>query len=460
MWVSYLKIALIIGDVVSENLYVVVGLGITGVSCVKYLLQQGISVAVTDSRASPPALAEFRKQYPDVPVTTGQLDESLLAKASKIVISPGVSSHESAILKQHDRGVPVVGDIELFAEVVASPVIAITGTNAKSTVTTLVGEMATHANVKVQVGGNLGKPALALLTTPQAELFVLELSSFQLETTYSLKPSVATLLNVTPDHMDRYADLPSYCAAKQRIYLGCHTAVCNRDDAVTDCLNDSIQRKLYFTLKEPNENEFGLLTKQHDLFLAFERTPLISVNELPILGRHYQANALASLALGYAYGLPMSSMLDTLRTFRGLPHRCQLVRERNDVRWYNDSKGTNVGAALAAIEGLGAVIEGKLILIAGGIGKNADFSPLVPAIKQYVKTVLLIGEAAPILEKTIGKNARVYFANNMQEAIRMADQESAPGDSILLSPACASFDMFNHFEHRGTVFTELVQGLT
>jgi UDP-N-acetylmuramoylalanine--D-glutamate ligase len=444
---------------VSRDLNVIVGLGATGISCARYLQQCGMPFAVTDSRSNPPNLAEFKALFPDVLLSISKLDKALLDRAKQLIVSPGVSLQEPAIAEQIAQGVSAVGDIELFAHVAGAPIIAITGTNAKSTVTTLVGEMIEAAGRQVQVGGNLGVPALDLLTTPRPELFVLELSSFQLETTYSLAPTVATVLNVSPDHMDRYGSLEQYCLAKQRVYQNCQVAVCNRDDPLTFCHDSASSKVLYFTLNEPGENEFGLLKKGSDSYLAFQDQILMPVNDLPILGRHYQANALAALAIGYGVGLPFEPMLKTLVAFKGLPHRCQLVREMNGIRWYNDSKGTNVGATLAAIEGLGAVIKGKLVLIAGGVGKNADFSSLVPAIEKYVKTIILIGEAAPILADAIGDRVDIQFANSMDEAVAIANHVAQPADSVLLSPACASFDMFNNFEHRGDVFAESVREL-
>lgn len=443
----------------SQDLHVVVGLGVTGLSCVRYLKKKGVNIAVVDSRNNPPGLTEFMQHYSDVPVVLGALDDTLLDKASVLIVSPGLSLQVPVIQRQIARGVPVIGDIELFATAVKAPVIGITGTNAKSTVTTLVGEMAKTAGLDVQVGGNLGVPALDLLAAHSPELFVLELSSFQLETTYSLAPQVACILNVTPDHMDRYASVEEYCQAKQRIYEACQVAVCNRDDPQTDCGNQFINRKLQFTLNVPGKNEFGLIKKSNDTYLAYEQELLMPVRELPILGRHYQANALAALAIGYGFGLQMEPMLQTLREFKGLPHRCQLVRERKGVRWYNDSKGTNVGATNAAIEGLGSEIEGKLVLIAGGLGKNADFSPLVSPLEKYARTVVLIGEAAPILAKVMENRVNVQRAKDMEEAVLICERLAQPGDSVLLSPACASWDMFKNFEHRGDVFTKLVQGL-
>jgi UDP-N-acetylmuramoylalanine--D-glutamate ligase len=439
----------------ADHLHLIVGLGLTGVSCARYLRKQGIPFAIADSRANPPNLADIQQEFPDVTISLGKFDKALFQQASTLVVSPGISLKEPYIAEQIEKGKTVIGDIELFAQAAQAPIIAITGTNAKSTVTTLVGIMAENAGVKVQVGGNLGVPALDLLT-PDAELYVLELSSFQLETTHSLAPHVATVLNVTPDHMDRYEGFEDYRLAKYRIYSDCLVAVCNHDDPNTDCGEQYAQRKLFFTLNEPKKDEFGLIRKNNEVYLAFENQALLSIRELPILGRHYQANALAALALGYGYGLSFEPMLKTLREFKGLPHRCQLVRERNGVRWYNDSKGTNVGATLAAIEGLGSEIEGKLILIAGGVGKNADFATLVPAIEKYVKSVVLIGESASDIANVLGDCVAIEFANSMDDAVTISSQLSVARDSVLLSPACASFDMFKNFEHRGDVFTERV----
>lgn len=443
----------------TSNLHVIVGLGVTGLSCARYLKDRGIPIAVTDTRPNPPHLADFQKTYPDVPVALGGLDKSLLEKAANIILSPGIALREKVIAEQVKRGVPVIGDIELFAQALNVPVIAITGTNAKSTVTTLVGKMAETAGFNVQVGGNLGIPALDLLTSnPKTDLFVLELSSFQLETTFSLKPQVATVLNVTPDHMDRYNDLTEYQQAKHRIYRHCHAAVCNLDDSLTYPASPML-RKLFFTLNQPHKDQFGLITKGSDTYLAFEGNALLAVDELPVIGKHYQANALASLAIGYGFGLSFAPMLNVLREFKGLPHRCQLVRERNGVRWYNDSKGTNVGATQAAIDGLGREIKGKLILIAGGLGKNADFSPLVPIMEKYARHVVLIGEAAKELADVIGNRIPTSFSLTMDEAVQKAADVAKPDDSVLLSPACASYDMFKNFEHRGQVFTEIVEKL-
>lgn len=447
---------------VQQDLHVVVGLGVTGLSCIRYLHQQQIPVAVTDTRSQPPGLEELKTNYPDIEVAVGGLSEALLSKAQTLVLSPGLSLRTPSIAAQIAQGKPVIGDIELFARAVKGPVLSITGSNAKSTVTTLVGLMVKASGLTARVGGNLGVPALDLLLQQPNQpnpIYILELSSFQLETTYSLHSQVAAVLNVTPDHMDRYRDLNEYADTKRRIYQHCQIAVCNRDDPLTECGYHFKQRRFYFTLQEPVQNEFGLREKNKDTYLAFENENLMPVTELPIRGRHYQANALAALAIGHSVGLPMEKMLAVLREFKGLAHRCQLVCELNGIAWYNDSKGTNVGATLAAIEGLGKEITGKLILIAGGVGKGADFSSLKPAVSQYVRTALLMGEARSILAETFQESCEVIVVADMAEAVQRAAQKAHPGDCVLLSPACASYDMFRHFEHRGEVFMELVRGL-
>lgn len=440
-----------------SGLHVIIGLGATGLSCARFLHARHIPIAVTDTRAHPPQYDLFEQLCPDVPVAFGGLDEAMLAQASCIVISPGMALREPVIARFVKQGVPVVGDIELFARAVTVPVIAITGTNAKSTVTTLVGKMAEEAGYTVQVGGNLGVPALELLKQhPDTNLYVLELSSFQLETTRSLKPAVACVLNITPDHMDRYDSVDEYKQAKHQVYLNSKTVVCNRDDALTDTKH---KNKISFTLNKPGKKEFGLLQNDGQTYFAFEEQCLMPVNDLPARGRHDQANALAALAIGYGFGLPFAPMLKVLREFKGLPHRCQFVRELDGVRWYNDSKGTNVGATQAAMQGLGGVIDGKLVLIAGGVGKNADFSTMLPIIEQTTRHVVLIGEVAKELAALIGDRVSTSFANSMEEAVQQARQAAKSGDSVLLSPACASFDMFKNYEHRGDVFTEIVKGV-
>lgn len=443
----------------SDSLHVIVGLGETGLSCARFLKSRGIPFAVADTRLEPPHLDQFFSLYEGVPTSFGPLDAGFLKKAARIVLSPGVSQRTPVIAELRQQGIPVIGDIELFAEAVDAPVIAITGTNAKSTVTTLVGLMMKAAGLSTEVGGNLGVPALDLLHPTKTDVYVLELSSFQLETTYTLKPKVATVLNITPDHMDRYLSIADYKEAKQRVYQHCQIAICNRDDANTNCDADKVNTKTYFTVEAPKAGEFGLTTQAGVTYLSYSDELLMPVTELPIMGKHYQANALSAMAIAHGFGLGFEPILQVLREFTGLPHRCQFIRELDGVSWINDSKGTNVGATLAAIQGLGSDLSGKLVIVMGGVGKNADFSGLAPVIQRYARHVVLIGEAAPELACVLSPVVSLSFAETIELAILQARQAAVPGDGVLLSPACASFDMFKNYEHRGQVFMEIVRGL-
>lgn len=443
------------GLIQREGLRVVVGLGKTGLSCVRYLRQLGYKVAVNDTRTNPPNLAELHAEFPDVEVSLGQLDEPLLLTAHEIITSPGISIQEPALLSAHNTGISIIGDIELFCRAVDKPIVAITGSNAKSTVTTLVGLMAQNAGVKVAVGGNLGTPVLELLNE-DAELYVLELSSFQLETTHSLRAAAATVLNISEDHMDRYANLMAYHKAKHRIYRNCHFYVTNRQDMLTTPLLPDMIPHTSFGLDTPDLRSYGIIKEQGKSYLAKGQTKLLDTSEMAIFGEHNMANALAALALGEAVNLPMDAMLHTLKTFTGLAHRCQLVATQQGIAWYNDSKGTNVGATLAAINGLGAAISGKVILIAGGVGKGQDFSPLSAALAQYGKAVLLMGEDAPKIDQAVQADIAKIYVSDLNHAVKTAQQLTQAGDVVLLSPACASFDMFKHYEDRGQQFVESV----
>ena len=443
-----------------QNLKVIVGLGKTGLSCVRYLVKQGFPVTVTDSRLEPPGLNELKMEFPQVPISLGGFDRDLLNQAQEMIVSPGIPLYEPTIAKAIKHGIPAVGDIELFARHVKAPIVGITGTNGKSTVTALVGEMAQNAGLRVGVGGNLGTPALDLITATESDLYVLELSSFQLETTHSLQTTTATVLNITPDHMDRYHDFAAYVAAKQRIYQQhCRIPVINRDDPVSYSGLANRNNAISFGMNEPKSGEFGLRVQDNKTYLAFGDKNLLDASAMMIKGRHQMANALAALALGSAIQLPLPTMLETLKTFKGLAHRCQWVRKINAVDWYNDSKGTNVTSSLAGIEGLGSTIDGKLILIAGGLGKQQDFSPLHDAVAKNVRTVILIGQDAKIIAAALEGANKIIFAKSLAEAVTIAKREAQAGDAVLLSPACASFDMFNNFEHRGEVFMELVRNL-
>lgn len=442
-----------------EGLRVVVGLGKTGMSCVRYLRRQGYRVAVNDTRDHPPGLDELHREFPEVTTSLGKLDEALLLQAQEIIASPGISIQEPALRAAREKsGIPVIGDIELFCRDAAAPIVAITGSNAKSTVTTLVGLMAENAGIRVGVGGNLGTPVLELLS-PDNQLYVLELSSFQLETTHSLHAAAAVILNVSEDHMDRYKNMQEYCRAKQRIFRNCEFYITNRQDNLTVPEVAENVRNSSFGIDAPGPDSWGIIRESGEAWLAHGQEKLMPSREMMIFGEHNMANALAAIALGSAVGLPMPVMLRTLREFPGLPHRCRLVTRQRGIGWYDDSKGTNVGATLAALEGLGPVLSGKIILIAGGQGKGQDFSPLAPALRRYGKVVILIGEDAGIISMALAPETDRRWASSMSEAVGMAASLAQAGDAVLLSPACASFDMFKNYEDRGNCFVAAVKAL-
>lgn len=437
---------------------VVIGLGPTGLACVRHLIKRGLPVAVTDNREKPPCLERLKHIYPDIEVVTGEFSKALINRAEQIVVSPGVSCKELFIATKMKKEIPVVGDIELFARENKVPVLAITGSNGKTTVTTMLGQMIEKSGHKVEVCGNIGQQVLALLDKPKPDYYVMELSSFQLETTRSLKPKAAVILNVTPDHMDRYDDISGYMKAKQNIYHDCDIAVVNADEPeIWKSLE--LNNILPFSLQEPRDNEFGLRDKANETYLAHGATLLLPVKKLALQGQHHYQNALATLAMGSAIGLPMKAMLSVLQTFEGIPHRCQMVAEKKGIRWINDSKGTNAGASVAAIQSVGLSQTGKLLLIAGGDAKQADLSSLREPVSQFVEQVYLFGQDADALQKVLDGVATCHRVASLEEAVSKAAMEATQGDTVLLSPACASFDMFDGYEHRGRTFIKLVSAL-
>jgi len=436
----------------------IVGLGKTGLSVARYLMRQGMRVAIADSRSEPPGLAELQREYADVAVFLGAFDDAVFAQADMLVVSPGVPLSTPQVAAAQARGVPVVGDIELFARAVEAPVVAITGSNGKSTVTTLVGEMLRAAGWHVGVGGNLGTPALDLLD-PACQAYVLELSSFQLETTHSLKPAVGVVLNVSPDHMDRYPDIDAYAAAKARVLQDAELAIRNADDPRVMAMPGG--RAWTFTLGAPaDEQTFGVCERQGREWLCRGEEPLLVVDEVLIPGSHNRANALAALAVGTALGLDNGVMCEVLRRFPGLPHRCEFVGEVAGVRWYNDSKATNVGAALAALRGLhrpGG--EARAVIILGGDCKEGDFAPLREALAECARGVVLIGRDREAIRPAVPPACQLADAGDLEEAVGLALEMAHPGDHVLLAPACASFDQFRNYAERGDRFRGLVRRL-
>jgi UDP-N-acetylmuramoylalanine--D-glutamate ligase len=449
---------------------VIVGLGRTGLSCARYLHARGWRLAVTDTRQKPPEMTRLAELDPGIPVSVGALDARLLEGADCVVASPGVSLAEPFFLEARRRGLEIVGDIELFARAVDAPVVGITGTNGKSTVTTLVGRMAERAGLHVRVGGNLGEPALDLLSPAAAQtsasrgaqaaaaptrLYVLELSSFQLESTTSLDLKAAVVLNVTPDHLDRYDSVESYAHAKARIFARCETAVINLDDPLVVAMPRPGQKTLSFSLRASIGADYAVTTRDGDWWLTRRGEPLLAVSAMKIKGLHNAANALASLALGDALGLPMPAMLEELSTFPGLAHRSQWVADVRGVTYINDSKGTNVGATIAAVSGM----RGPLIMIAGGDGKNQDFAELADVFRGKVRHTVLIGRDAAAIAKALAGICTLETCATLEDAVRAAAKAAQPGDTVLLSPACASLDMFRDYTHRGAVFTQAVKEL-
>jgi len=447
-----------VGEAITTNkLTVVVGIGATGLSVARFLSQRGEKFIMVDTRVDPPGLDELSKTFPDIPVELGDLNSSTLHRASTVVVSPGLAIDNPELLTAVKGGVDLTGDIQLFADCAVAPIVAITGSNGKSTVTTLVGMMAEEAGLNVGVGGNLGIPALDLLDENR-ELYVVELSSFQLELVESLRAEVACVLNVSPDHMDRYKDIHEYHRAKHRAFRGAEQVVVNRQDLLTQPLVPTTVKQWTFGLDAPDFNGFGVALHEGDSWLFFEREPLIPVSEVAIQGNHNIANALAALALGHAVNIPMPAMLTVLKRFKGLPHRCENIASIEGVIWINDSKATNVGASVAAIEGL-AGDRPDIILLAGGQGKDQTFDELGIVADGKVKKAILLGEDASLLAEKLSPVTPVLYATNLDSAVHAAAEAAVPGDKVILSPACASFDMFNNYQHRGEMFIAAVRRL-
>lgn len=438
-------------DTVASKI-VVVGLGVTGISVARFLSGLGFDFVVADSREQPSGKDQLQKELGSVTVVSGAFDSELFNNASHLVVSPGVPLTEKAIAEAISGDVQIIGDIDLFACSVDEPVVAITGSNGKSTVTTMLGEMVSAAGKKVGVGGNLGVPALDLLGQ-QAELYVLELSSFQLERTSQLNATAATVLNVTADHLDRHVDLADYAEQKQRIFRGDGFMVINADDPIVVAMQETGRYTLTFSIQAVADFWIG---KENGVeCLMHGNNPLMPLSELPLEGRHNAANALAALALGTTVGLDEQAMCKALKGFKGLAHRMQRVAEICGVVWVNDSKATNIGACVAALQGY----EEKVILIAGGDSKGADMAELIPAVKEKAKAVVLMGKDAGQIEKAINGCVPVHTVLNMQQAVSIAASLAQAGDSVLLSPACASLDQYKNYQDRGDQFTKAVLDL-
>jgi len=437
---------------------IVVGLGKTGLSCFRYLSNQGLSVAITDSRETPPELSKLKEEFASAPTYLGQINEEALLASDQIILSPGISLDHKSIKLSIENNIPVFGDIELFCQEAKAPIIAISGSNGKSTVTTMVAEMTRSAGLRTYVGGNIGTPALDLLDDTIPDLYVLELSSFQLETTFSLNAHASVVLNISPDHMDRYSSFREYADAKKRIYLGQGFMVVNKDEEYFHSIIDDSREIIYFTLTTPEEGNYGLIINDKEVWLSHGSNKIINKNQLKIRGEHNVSNALAAMALAETVNVPKDVMTGVLKEFVGLAHRCQLIKVINDVTWYNDSKATNVESCIASIKGLSEL--GDIILIAGGDSKEADLSCLRAIIEKYVKKVFLLGIDASKLASFIGPDIEKKFVKNMNEAVAEAGKIASSGDIVLLSPACSSLDMYTNYQQRGDAFISAVNALS
>ena len=436
----------------------VLGLGRTGLSCVRYLAGTGENLGVADSRQAPPELENLQQHYPLVPFFPGDFDPGLLCRARRLIISPGIAPAHPAIRAARRAGVEILGDVEIFCRNINAQLIAVTGSNGKSTVVSLLANMLKRSGLRVGLGGNIGTPALDLLSLPAPDYYLLELSSFQLETLHSHRPVAAAVLNVSADHLDRYEDLRDYARIKEKIYTGSGTMVINLDDERVLGMLRPKRKVITYSLTQ-HEADFSISSRNGEYWLMDKQAALIKQSELKVHGRHNLANILACLALGRALDLPMSALLEAALDFSGLPHRCEWVAGFNGVNWFNDSKGTNVGATLAALHGLSDNRK-NILLIAGGDGKDADFSPLGNAIEKHVKVTILIGKSANDIAGNVPDKESVFYATSLEAAVSTASRLAQPGDTVLLSPACASFDMFKDYADRGDVFKRCVTGFS
>ncbi len=434
----------------SERKPLIIGLGQTGLSIARYYARRSIDFVMLDSRLQPPLVDQFKSEFADTELHLGALASSKIAAATESVVSPGIDLRDSAFAAAKAVKTPLIGDVELFAREISAPVIAITGSNGKSTVTTLVGEMLQHAGYRAIVAGNIGVPVLDVVEQ-DADVFVLELSSFQLERTHSLRPFTACVLNVAPDHMDRYDSFVDYVAAKKRIFHAAEHCVVNREQVLTERAASAS-----FGWSAPGPGQFGLRDIAGECYLASADENLLPISALKIVGRHNVLNALAAAALASTFAVSSRTIIETLTTFSGLPHRCQFVRRWRQVDWYNDSKGTNVAATAATLTGLGG---DNLIWLAGGQGKGAEFNELCNVVGEHVRHAILFGEDADRLQHALAASTDCHLVTGMQQAVLLASELAEPNDVVVLSPACASFDMFSDFAARGAAYMTMVNSL-
>ncbi len=436
----------------SQSLLFIVGLGTTGLSIVRFLSHYHFKFILVDSRTQPPMAKQLAEEFPNVTLVTGDFKSVDFSMATHLIVSPGIAVDQAEIKAACLNGVILVSDIDLFALSTNTPIVAITGSNGKSTVTTMLGEMGQAAGKKTAIGGNLGTAALDLLAE-NAELYVLELSSFQLERTHVLNATAATVLNISADHLDRHKTVETYILEKEKVFRGDGRMVLNADDPEVANMEIEGRDPLWFSLEK--SADFHLKNKENCAYLTYKQHYLMPCTDLPLAGRHNQANALAALALGYAVGLDSNKMCLALKKFKGLEHRMQTVAKIREVHWVNDSKATNIGACIAALDGY----DEQVILLAGGDAKGADMRELQLSVKKNVKNIILMGKDAKLIEQALNHCVPVYHADSMNAAVSIAAKLADAGDTVLLSPACASLDQYKNYQQRGDCFVAAVMAL-
>lgn len=442
--------------VLADKKYMIIGAGLTGLSVARWCVRNGYAFDICDTRTNLANAEAIKQEFNSAHLYLGELDAKLLTQYETLVVSPGIALATPAIAAAIEQGIKVTGDIQLFADRCTKPIVAITGSNGKTTVTTLVGELLVAAGKQVAIGGNIGTPALDL---GEADVYVLELSSFQLETTPNLNADVAVVLNISADHMDRYANLNAYVAAKHQIFNGCKKVVFNRHEETTKPSSQTVNLVSSFAFNTPTNEEFGVVEKHGKSWLAQGNNTLVATDDLKLKGQHNILNATAALALVHALGIDVTSVITTLKEFPGLPFRCQWLGSKDGVEFYNDSKGTNVGATLAAIEGLGKDAKGKVWLMLGGVSKGQDFSQLIDVCQKYIAEVQVYGVDRKKIINDLAVNCNYREHETLEQAFKRCLLLATERDVILFSPACASFDQFDDYIQRGEHFTSLVEAV-
>ena len=430
--------------------YLIIGAGVTGLSVVEYLLSQNKSMRIMDSRELPPNAANIEKLLPSHEISFGDLNKQWLSEADVLVLSPGMSPKDTTILNSINKNAEIIGDIELFARDANKPYIAVTGSNGKSTVTTLVTDILVSQGIHAKAGANIGEPALTLLNDSTVDVCVLELSSFQLETCSSIQPISAVVLNVSDDHLDRHQSIDEYAKIKASIYTNARKKIVRREGNEILLDEDNV---ISFGLDAPLENHFGISEQGDDRWLAKGSLKLMKASDIQLMGETGELNVLAALALTDNYIHDYEKAISAIKAFAGLPHRCQLFLDHKGVKWIDDSKGTNIGATVSAIQS----IDTPIVLILGGTHKGGSLGELKNALQPNVRHVITFGQDKKIFSDALQSIIDVSEFSSLSDVVTHASELAADGDTVLFSPACASFDMFSNYIQRGLEFQSQVK---